>query len=209
MVDLSGKTAAFTAALLVLSSMTTAPAAVDPALVAARNRNPSLRAYTFHADVAMQMQTFPWLRFHLDGTGNYERGRRYDIQFDRTPVFARNIKSIDLSALDPTMWPKRYFVSVEGQRDGMTTFLLRTRETDPSNPNPLVAADVTLDGNDATRTVDLHYESGEIQMNLTPANTEGYQLPATFDVIVRLPGKNLNAHAAFTDYSITNEAAKA
>lgn len=157
----------------------------------------------------MQMTTFPWLRFHLHGTGDYQRGRRYDIQFDRTPFFARNVKSIDLSALDPTMWPHRFIVNVENQNDGMTTFLLRARKIDPTDPNPLVAADVTLDPNEATRNVDLHYKSGEIQMNLTPGDMQGYQLPMSFDVMVRLPGQTMNAHAAFSNYTITQEEAKA
>ncbi|MBV8637864.1 MAG: hypothetical protein JO322_07235 [Candidatus Eremiobacteraeota bacterium] len=209
MVDLGGKTAAFAAALFIFAGVAASPAPVDPALVAARNRNPSLKAYTFHADVAMQMQTFPWLRFHLDGNGDYVRGKRYVIEFTRTPFFARNIKSIDLSALDPTLWPERFFVSVENRNDGMTTFLLRARNVDQSDPNPLVVADVTLDADEATRDVDLHYKSGEIQMHLTPGETQGYHLPVTFDVMVRMPGQTLNAHAAFTDYAITEEAAKA
>lgn len=209
MLALGGKTAALSAALAVLSGVGTSPASVDPAIVAARDHNPSLKAYTFNADVAMQMTTFPWLRFHLHGTGDYQRGRRYDIQFDRTPFFARNVKSIDLSALDPTMWPHRFIVNVENQNDGMTTFLLRARKIDPTDPNPLVAADVTLDPNEATRNVDLHYKSGEIQMNLTPGDMQGYQLPMSFDVMVRLPGQTMNAHAAFSNYTITQEEAKA
>ncbi len=209
MVNHGRATVAFTAALFTFAGVASSPASVDPVLVAVRNRNPSLKAYTFRVSVAMRMQTFPWLRFHLDGNGDYVRAQRYVIEFTNTPFFARNLQSIDLSALDPTMWPQRFVVSVEGQKNGMTTFLVRSRKVNPADPNPLVAADVTLDADDATRNVDLHYRSGEIQMNLTPAQVQGYHLPISFDVNVRMPGQTLSAHAAFTDYTITHEEAKA
>lgn len=209
MVKPGATAAAFTAALLLLAGVSTSPAAVDPALVAARNYNPSLKSYTFSVSVAMRMQTFPWMHFRMAGTGDYIRGRQYVIHFTQTPFFARSIKAIDLSAVDPTMWPERFWVSVEGNKDGMTTYLLRSRKIDPSDPNPLVVADVSLDSNDAPRAVDLHYSSGEIQMNLKPEEMQGYHLPSSFDVNVRMPGQNLLAHADFSDYTITEEAASA
>ena len=86
--------------------------ASDSAFTAACDRNPSLKAYSFRASVAMRMQTFPWMRFHLDGTGDYERGERYEIQFTRVPFFAKDFTKVDLSALDPTMWEKQFFVQL-------------------------------------------------------------------------------------------------
>ncbi len=148
------------------------------------------------------MQTFPWLRFNLDGDGNYERGQRYEIDFTRVPFFASNFKKVDLSALDPTMWEKQFFVQLMGQKDGMTIFELRPRKVDPSEKNPLVAALVTLDGNDSTRDVALQYTSGTIHMSLNPIQTQGFLLPESSDVDIKMPGRNLSAHADFTDYTI-------
>ena len=36
-------------------------------------RNHGLREYTFHVNVAMAMKHFPWLHFHMDGEGDYQR----------------------------------------------------------------------------------------------------------------------------------------
>ncbi len=174
----------------------------DSAFIAARDRNPSLKAYSFHVSVAMRMQTFPWLRFHLDGIGNYERGRRYEIQFTRVPFFAQDFKKVDLSALDPTMWQKQFFVQLAGQKNGMTTFELRPRKVDPKEQNPLVSAQVMLDEKDSTRDVVLQYASGEIHMSLNPTQTQGFRLPESSDVDVKLPGRSLSAHVDFTDYTI-------
>lgn len=185
-----------------LACATSSVAAGDAGLTAARDRNPSLNAYSFHVDVAMRMQTFPWLRFHLEGVGNYERGRSYTIQFTRMPFFVRDLKSIDLSPLDPTMWHNHFAVSIGPQAPGAKTFILHPRKVDPTDKNPLVAAQVTLDANDATRNVVLQYTSGEIQMTLNPSELQGYQLPASSDVNINMPGRSLVAHADFSDYAI-------
>jgi len=176
--------------------------ASDSAFTAACDRNPSLKAYSFHVSVAMRMQTFPWMRFHLDGAGDYERGERYEIQFTRVPFFAKDFTKVDLSALDPTMWEKQFFVQLVQEKDGMTTFELRPRKIDPTEQNPLVVAQVILDANHSTRDVVMQYASGEIHMSLNPTETQGFRLPESIDVDIKMPGRNLSAHADFTDYTI-------
>jgi hypothetical protein len=199
-----GKTAALGGALLVFASTSPAPATDgDSALAAARARNPSLTAYTFHMTVAMAMRHFPWLHFHIDGDGQYVRGQDYVVHFSKMPFFAKGINKIDLSALDPSMWQKDYFVSVAARDAGTTTFALRPRKTDPNDKDPLVQAYVTLDANNATRDVVMHYtDGGDIHLSLTPGEAHGYRLPASGDAEINTAGQALSAHADFTDYEI-------
>jgi hypothetical protein len=177
----------------------------NEAFASALHRNPTLTAYTFRLNATIRMRTFPWLRFRIGGNGQYVRGQSYVVHFDRMPFFAQGFSQLDLSPLDPSMWSKRFLVRVDNERDGMTTFALRARKLDPTDTNQLVEALVTLDSNYSTRGVDLHYAKGEIQMSLTPSDTEGYRLPATSEVSVNLPGRTLSAHAEFTDYTILRD----
>jgi hypothetical protein len=171
----------------------------------ASDRNPLLTAYTFHMRVAMAMRHFPWLHFHIDGNGQYVRGENYVVRFTSMPFFARGMKQIDLSPLDPSIWPKQYTIAASDQRDGMTTFTLYPRKQDPQDPNPLVEALVTLDSHYSTREVDLRYRNGEIRMNLTLADIQGFRLPASGIVGVDMPGQTLSAQALFTDYTIVEK----
>ncbi len=198
---------AFYAALitfLFLAKTVTASDSSSVILAEASSRNPSLDAYSFHLDAAMAMKHFPWLHFHMAGTGQFVRGERYVVNFTQQPFFARSVKQVDLSPLDPSMWSKRYIVSVVSSRDGVTTFLLQPREPDRQNPNPLTAALVTLDAQQSTRDVILRYASGQIHLILTPAETHGYRLPASFTADIDMPGEALSARAEFSDYAIAS-----
>ena len=115
------------------------------------NRNHSLTGYTFHMNVALAMHHFPWLHFHISGIGQNVRGRRYIVRFTKMPFFARGFHTIDLSALDPSMWKSRYNVRLVARRGSMTMFSLLPRGTASERKNQLRVAYVTLDAKYATR----------------------------------------------------------
>jgi hypothetical protein len=190
------------ACLLFLGVSPTGALDGESSFALANDRNPLLTAYTFHMRVALAMRHFPWLHFHIDGDGRYVRGENYIVHFTSMPFFARGMKQIDLSPLDPSIWPKQYTIAAIDRRDGMTTFTLYPLKQDPRDPNPLVEALVTLDSHYSTREVDLRYRSGEIRMNLTLADIQGFRLPASGVVGVNMPGQVLSAQALFTDYTI-------
>lgn len=179
-------------------------ASVNPSELACADLNPSLTEYTFDMDVAMSMRHFPWLRFHLDGSGRYVRGESEAVDFTRVPFFARGFSQIDLSPLDPCMWPHLYTVRALGAGDGTIAFSLRPKKVDPNDQNPLVEAVVTLDSAYDTREVVLHYENGSITLALTPASILGYRLPASGEADIDMPGRSLTARADFTNYAIVN-----
>lgn len=169
---------------------------------------PSLSEYTFKMNVALKMRHFPWLRFDIAGDGRYVRGHMHLVRFTQMPFFARGFHQIDLSPLDPCMWPKQYTVSLVKARDGMSTFLLRPRRTDPRDKNPLVEAFATLDSASSTRVLNLHYTQGTIRLVVTPAQIERYRLPVSANVSINMPGESLSAHATLTKYNITRQTAR-
>jgi hypothetical protein len=127
------------------------------------------------------------------------------VRFTRMPAFAKGFHQIDLSPLDPCMWPSSYVARLDGTRGGMTTFLLRPRRVDPQDKNPMVEALVTLDAEDSTREVTLYYARGSITLTLRPAAVGEYRLPSTADVTINMPGQALSAHADLSDYVITRQ----
>lgn len=180
--------------------------APTPAELACAHRNPSLVQYTFNMNVAMRMRHFPWLRFSIAGTGQYVRGRSHIVRFTSMPFFAKGFHKVDLSPVDPCMWPSSYVVRLAEKSDGMTTFLLRPRQVDPKDKNPMVEAFVTLDQAYSTRKVVMYYTHGNIQLALTPAAVGEYRLPTSADVSIDMPGQTLSAHADLTHYVITRQA---
>ncbi len=194
------RTALLTAAIVL--SEPAASRAISPAELACANRNPSLTEYTFGMSVAMRMRHFPWLGFHLAGTGRYVRGQSHVVNFTQVPFFAKGFSQVDLSPLDPCIWPRLYAVTALGTRDGMSTFSLRPQKVDPRDKNSLIEAMVMLDSADSTREVILHYSNGSIVLTFTPASINGYRLPSRADVSIDMPGRSLSAHAEFTNYAL-------
>ncbi len=193
------------AIFLVAADVTGVRSTSTPSELACAHRNPSLVQYTFNMNVAMRMRHFPWLRFSIAGNGQYVRGRAHIVRFTSMPFFAKGFHKIDLSPLDPCMWPRSYDVSLAGTQGGMTTFLLRPRQVDPQDKNPLVKALVTLGPAYSTRKVVLYYAHGNIQLALTPAAVGEYRLPTSADVDIDMPGQALSAHADLTNYVITGQ----
>jgi hypothetical protein len=153
-------------------------------------------------NVAMSMRHFPWLHFHLAGSGRYVRGETHLVEFTQVPFFAKGFNQIDLSPLDPCIWPRLYAVRPLAMRDRTMAFSLRPLKTDPQDENPLVEALVSLDADYSTREVVLHYAKGSITLALTPASIEGYRLPASVEASIDMPGRALSAHADFTNYEL-------
>lgn len=150
---------------------------------------------------------FPWLHFHLAGSGRYVRGETHVVDFTSVPFFARGFNKVDLSALDPCIWPRFYTIRALDSSNGLSAFSLRPRKIDPQDENPLVEAVVMLDSAFSTREVVLHYANGSITLDLTPAFVQGYRLPVSGEASIDLPGRSLRAHADFTNYTIVATAA--
>jgi hypothetical protein len=160
--------------------------------------NQGLQSYTFHMNVAMAMKHFPWLHFHVEGDGVYQRGERYAVHFTKMPFFATQIHDVDLSMLDPSMWPGRYRFYEVGPQNGTTVFAL-----DALHDPTLKSATVGVDQNFGPRWVDSTYTDGtHIHMDVTWSSVSGYTLPSTMSASVDYPRMPLSASADFQDYNI-------
>jgi len=165
-------------------------------------RNATLPNFTFHADVGVKMHHFPWLHFHLSGDGTYKKGNRYWVHFTQMPFFAKQVHDIDLSMLDPTLWPKNYAYEAAGIQGDDAVFDLQALH----DPN-LEKAQVALNGQGAD-WVDATYKDGmHIHMTVTPGQTGAYLLPQKMDISVDYPHMPLSASADFTGYSFDNATA--
>ena len=67
-----------------------------------------MRSYSFALHVDFALRTFPYLRFHLDGTGSYQRPDLYSIHFRNVPWFGKGFENIKMDPLEPVTWPQTY-----------------------------------------------------------------------------------------------------
>jgi hypothetical protein len=158
----------------------------------------SVPPYTFEMDVAMAMRHFPWMHFRMEGEGSYEPGESYTVHLTSMPWFMpKQHNDIDLSMLDPTLWPRHFSFQETGQLDGQTFFDLRPID-DPS----LEDATVTVGPSGQTRHVAMAYKDGtHITMDVSDSAFGGFVLPATLRADIDKPHMPLSANAAFKDYA--------
>jgi hypothetical protein len=158
---------------------------------------PTAPPYTFHMDVAMTMRHFPWLHFKMQGTGAYEPGVSYAVHFTSAPWFVPKPQSdIDLSMLDPTLWPRHFTFVETGRHDDETSFDLR-----PIDDASLEDANVVVGPKGRARHVEMRYKDGtHIKMDVGLSEFDGFLLPATLTADIDKPHMPLSANAAFKDY---------
>ncbi|HEY1655379.1 MAG TPA: hypothetical protein VGF86_09720, partial [Candidatus Tumulicola sp.] len=146
-----------TGTLLVSGTGAAAPAAAGARKIAAAvDRNEALQGYTFHLNIDMAMRTFPWLHFKMEGLGDYRRGDHYVVHLTKKPSFAEKMHDIDLSMIDPSMWPNRYSYKQTGVKDGDAIFALEGLK----DRSTLKSADVALNPVSGAHWVDANYADG-------------------------------------------------
>ncbi len=166
-------------------------------LLAALNLTATVPSYTFHMQVAMAMRHFPWLHFHMDGEGEYIPSQSYVVHFDHVPwFFPKKHNDVDLSMLDPAMWPQRYAYAPAGHSGDLTLYDLHALN-DPS----LRDATVALGPRGGARSVEVHYNDGTtIDMQVHCDEVDGFFLPENLSADIDEPHMALSAHASFDDY---------
>lgn len=150
----------------------------------------------------MAMRHFPWLHFHMEGVGDYQPGDRYVVHFTTLPWFApRKQHDVDLSMLDPAMWPKHYTYRQTGWDRGDAVFALHSLD-DPT----LKSATVALAANGDPHWFDTTYSDGlHVHMMLGCGSVDGFELPTTLTGDVDMPHMPLSANADFTDYDFASQ----
>lgn len=201
---LSGFVALASTGSLIASLGSGAPTGATPdgtsVLATATTRNVGLESFTFHADIAMAMRHFPWLHFHMQGTGDYRRGDHYVLRLSGGLPFSSSMHQIDLSMIDPGMWPHRYRYRDIGQNDGDTLFALQALHN-----SSLKSATVALSPDSGPHWVDAQYADGtHIHMTVGSGDVQGFLLPSTLDADVDRPHMPITAAATFNDYVISS-----
>ncbi len=175
------------------------PADGDGVLATVSTHNVGLESFTFHANVAMAMRHFPWLHFHVQGTGDYLRGDHYVLRLANLP-FSSGTHQIDLSMIDTGMWAHRYRYREIGEHDGDTLFALQSL-----HDSSLKSATVAVSPSSGPHWVDAAYADGtHIHMTVGTGDVQGFLLPATLDADVDRPHMPLSAAATFNDYVISS-----
>jgi hypothetical protein len=186
------------ATFLLLALAPQSPPEGSPVITSAYARNDSLQSYTFEVNVAMAMRHFPWLHFHIQGDGVYERGHRYVVHFTKMPFFAPQPRDVDLSMLDPAMWPQIYAVETAGTDGSDTIFTLHAIKDDS-----LEEARVTMSPLDGTERVEASYRDGtRIAMTVASSDSDGYLLPSKITAQIDYGLTPLSADADFTHYVV-------
>lgn len=171
-------------------------------IATAYGRNDALLHYTFRMRVAMAMRHFPWLHFAMNGDGTYVRGERYAVHFTNMPAFAGSHRDIDLSMIDPSMWPTRYRYEEIGRENGNVLFSLQGID-DPA----LQSATVELSPTAGAQSVDAVYTDGtHLHMTIDSNELSGFLLPCTMRVNIDYPHMPLAADANFVDYQFASPA---
>jgi hypothetical protein len=188
---------------IVASLGTNAPAGIPSEgaaiIAAASTRNDGLQSFTFRANVAMAMRHFPWLHFHVSGTGDYKRGDHYVLRLTSGLPFSSAMHEIDLSMIDPGMWSSRYRYEVTGQRGADTLFALQAL-----HDSSLTSATVALTPWGGADWVDSKYADGtHVHMTVNSNDVGGFLLPSTLTADVDRPRMPLSADAKFSDYVVS------
>ena len=195
------KTAVLLGALVLLGSAPApapAPAEGGELIVALAGRNAGVKSYTFDLSVNVKMQTFPWLNFHLDGTGEYHRPNHYLVRFKRVPYFGKGFEQVSMAPLDPKNWPQQYTISATERSGDATVVVMHDRVK-----SPLSEMRATVDPkNGVSRLVWTYNYGGRIQVDVTPQEISGIPFPANEEAQIIMPQVRAVAHADFRNYRV-------
>jgi hypothetical protein len=160
----------------------------------------AVRSYSFALHVDFALRTFPYLRFHLDGTGTYVRPDLYSIHFRNVPWFGKGFENVKMDALEPVTWPQTYDVVSLAHLGDRSIVEMKDRTN-----GHVKGVHAELD-DDGLRAVKWSYiNGGEIAVNVTPTHVAGYPVPSTEDADIQVPGYHVTAHATFNDYKLVTD----
>jgi hypothetical protein len=163
-------------------------------------RTSAVRSYSFALHVDFALRTFPYVRFHLDGTGTYERPDLYSVHFRNVPWFGKGFENVKMDPLEPVTWPQTYDV-VNLAHDGDLAIVDMKDRTD----GHVKGVHAELD-DDGLRSVQWSYDNGGvIRVDVKPTLVDGYPVPLSEDADIQVPGYHVVAHAEFDEYKLVTD----
>jgi anti-anti-sigma regulatory factor len=177
--------------------------APDPALVLARviERNPNLSSYQGRLHVDIRLQSFPFIREHLDATTYYKRPSNYEVVFDKLPAYAKGFERLYTDIGDPSNWAKRFIITADGEadfnrhRDVALRLVLRNRgmidhETVLVDPSTWTIDQIRYD----------YYNGGAITMSQQFQSVGGYLLLISQRADIAIPHIRAVAYGTYSAY---------
>jgi hypothetical protein len=79
------------------------------------SRNSALTSYQAHVDIRLHTG-IPFLNPAFEGTTYFKQPDRHEIVFTKAPGYARGFEKLYSDVSDPSVWDKRFFYSLDGER---------------------------------------------------------------------------------------------
>lgn len=175
----------------------------DPAAIIAKvvERNPNLSSYQARLHVDVKLQSFPFLRQHLDGSTYYKRPSNYEVVFDRVPSYAKGFEKLYSDVGDPSNWEKRFVVTYVGERqlgnrkDLELRLVQRVRGMIDHETVLIDPGAWTID------EMEYHYYNGGVVTMTQRFETVGsYSMLAAQDATIAIPHVRATAHGTYDGY---------
>jgi anti-anti-sigma regulatory factor len=163
--------------------------------------NPTLRSYQAQVHVQVDMQSFPFLAPHLEGTTYYKRPGNYEVVFQHVPSYARGFNKLYSDAGDPLSWERRFNISVVGEREvaGHPDVILRMVQ---KVRGMIDHQDVAIDES-AWRVDEMewhYYNGGVITMTQGYESSGDWSILASQHAVIHIPYVRAVADARYDGY---------
>lgn len=150
------------------------------------------------------MRSFPYLKFHLNGTISFRRPNLYSVHFEHVPWFGKGFEDLKMDPLVPSTWPAHYDVTSMTRAGDRTVLEMRDRVD-----GHIKGVHAELDGDGLRKIEWVYLNGGNIGLAVTPQSVRGIPVPASEDAEIKLPTYHVVCHATFTDYQIVTDAGSA
>ncbi|GAC1576232.1 MAG: hypothetical protein NVS3B7_09060 [Candidatus Elarobacter sp.] len=162
--------------------------------------NSGLKSYQADVQVAIKMNTFPFLSPTLDGKAYFKKPDRSAVQFQSVPALAGQLKKVVGQMEQPSEWPKLYDVSPTGDDGTTATFKLVRKKN-----GRVDHVDVKVDDKSATVT-EMTYvykeDGGSIRFTNTYDQIGANYVIKTQIGKIDIPRYNADISSTFANYKI-------
>ena len=196
---------AATIALLGEAPVTSAPSEEAARLFAlSSTRTAAVQSYTSRLHVDVALKSFPYLKFHLNGTIAFKRPNLYSVHFEHVPWFGKGFEDMKMDPLVPATWPEHYDVTSLTHAGDRTLFEMRDRVD-----GHIKGVHAELDAEGLRKIEWAYLNGGNIGVSVTPTVVGGIPVPSSEDADIKLPTYHVVCHATFDDYKIVTDSVAA
>jgi hypothetical protein len=167
-------------------------------------RTAGIQSYTSRLHVDVALRSFPYLKFHLNGTISFKRPDLYSVHFEHVPWFGKGFEDLKMDPLVPSTWPEHYDVTSLTHAGDRTLFEMRDKVD-----GHIKGVHAELDAEGLRKIEWAYLNGGNIGLAVTPTIVSGIPVPASEDADIKLPTYHVVCHATFTDYKIVTDTAAA